>query len=406
MKPKPIFLIFAVFFGCEPNLPKGTVHNESDSASESPTNTDSAGEPSDETQPPTDPVEPDTGTETDSGFSNDTNAPLEERITCQVQTNFIEPIDFEFFQMGAQINASVQLDSLSDYTGYTIRWEDSVESEIFTAAVDETGMGSYSGLDFTQNKGLQRIYARLITPDGICDTRIEKPVTVCGQYFLEDFTVQPSDWVTHGDAYWDPSGWIEMTGISQGKKGAVYNTQDTISSGVTSIRFTLQTGGGLNSGADGFAFTIIDIGNPQDLVTWLEQARSGGGLAYGFGGVYGNWVGDALTVEIDTWHNTYNGTNEFHTDPTTASHIALTKNADPSNHMIWFETPTVEDYQPHPIRVDILNGAVRVFYDGSEVINQAVSVNFKGGQMFFSGSTGWATNYHVFDGLEILHECQ
>ena len=74
--------------------------------------------------------------------------------------------------------------------------------------------------------------------------------------------------------------------------------------------------------------------------------------------------------------------------------------------MIWFETPTVEDYQPHPIRVDILNGAVRVFYDGSEVINQAVSVNFKGGQMFFSGSTGWATNYHVFDGLEILHECQ
>ena len=88
-------------------------------------------------------------------------------------------------------------------------------------AVDSAGLGSYSGTDFTQLKGLQRIYARLITPDGICDTRIEKAVTVCGSQFLEDFTVQPADWVTHGDAYWDPSGWIEMTGIAQGKKVAV-----------------------------------------------------------------------------------------------------------------------------------------------------------------------------------------
>ena len=50
--------------------------------------------------------------------------------------------------------------------------------------------------------------------------------------------------------------------------------------------------------------------------------------------------------------------------------------------------------------------AVKVSYDGTEVINENPQLNFKGGQMFFSGSTGWATNNHIFDNLEIFHDCQ
>ena len=71
------------------------------------------------------------------------------------------------------------------------------------------------------------------------------------------------------------------TGISQGKKGAGTHTRHYFVR-VTSIPSFYKP-------------VVIKqwcrwLGhhyrycNPQDLVTWLEQARSGGGLAYGFGG--------------------------------------------------------------------------------------------------------------------------
>ena len=162
----------------------------------------------------------------------------------------------------------------------------------------------------------------------------------------------------------------------------------------------------MNGGADGFAFTIINVANVTDLDNWISQARSGGGMGYAIGGNSGNFIGDALTVEIDTWHNTYNGTNEFQNDPTTFSHIALTRNADPDDHIVYHDTPNIEDFQPHDIRVDVIPNTVRVNYDGTEVINENPQLTFKGGQMFFSGSTGWATNNHIFDNLEIFHDCQ
>ena len=123
----------------------------------------------------------------------------------------------------------------------------------------------------------------------------------------------------------------------------------SISNGVASIRFSITTGGGSSPGADGFSFTIIDVANPADLESLLSVAEGGGGLGYGMGGVYGDWVGDAIPVEIDPWYNQLNS-SEYHTDPTTENHIAITRNADPSDHLVWFEVPNVEDYQSHTIR--------------------------------------------------------
>ena len=116
-------------------------------------------------------------------------------------------------------------------------------------------------------------------------------------------------------------------------------------------------------------------------------------------------TGNALTVEIDTWHNRQNNT-ERHTDPTNVNHIAITQNADAGDLLAWFEVPDVEDLQPHIVRVDLTGDLMRITYDGSIVIEQPVTFSFKGGYMFFSGSTGWATNYHRFDDLQILHDCQ
>ena len=60
----------------------------------------------------------------------------------------------------------------------------------------------------------------------------------------------------------------------------------------------------------------------------------------------------------------------------------------------------------HLEQVDLLGDRLRISYDGEQVIEQNTSLIFKGGYMFFSGSTGAATNEHRFDDLRILHQCQ
>ncbi len=342
---------------------------------------------------------------TDTSDTVDTE-PVEVPITCDFSWTFQAPQDYEFYAIGDTVDATVQLDNLNDYTDFTMRWENRGGEILAESTIDGTGQALYTGTEYSSTKGLHTIYARVVTPQGPCDTRIEKSLSVCNAHILEDFTTESTNWVTRGDAYWDPNGWVEMTGTGQGKNGAVYNKVESIASGVASIRFTLKTGNGMNGGADGFAFTIINVPTTTELENWIAQANSGGGMGYGVGGASGGFTGDALTVEIDTWHNTYNGSNEFHTDPTTNSHIAITKNADPGEHLVYFDTPNVEDFQPHDLRVDIVPSNIKVFYDGSEVINENPQLAFKGGQMFFSGSTGWATNHHIFDNLEIYHDCQ
>lgn len=58
-----------------------------------------------------------------------------------------------------------------------------------------------------------------------------------------------------------------MTGIQLNRSGAVYNNSESIQSGLTSIEFTIMTGGGSGGGADGFAFTIMEL---DDLSTFFK----------------------------------------------------------------------------------------------------------------------------------------
>ena len=191
MSPKSILFPIVLFTACEPTMPKGDYQVGNDSAPEDSNTTDSAEDPSDDTDSPTDPIDPDTGsdtdTDTDTGADTDTGEPPEQRITCQNQAQFVTPIDFEFFKVGDPIDATVQMDPLTDYTGYSIRWEDSAENEIGLETVSGTGDAIYAGTDFTQTKGLNRVYARLVTPEGICDTRAEKPISVCQNELVETF---------------------------------------------------------------------------------------------------------------------------------------------------------------------------------------------------------------------------
>ena len=254
--------------------------------------------------------------------------------------------------------------------------------------------------------------------DGVLDTTVPEaaghhlmfPTTlgICEWASPEKFDINLSgtQWQTYGDAYWDPGGWLEMTGNVKGKKGAIFNTVDYLTPGDITLSFKIQTGPNVGTGADGFALSVFRAEDITELESWIAAAHSGGGLGYGISGNYGPVVAEAFHVEIDTWHNVYNGNSEFHTDPTPENHIAITLNGDPGNHVLWAAVPNIEDMQWHDVTVVVVGSHVTVTLEGNTIIDETVpDFLFRGGYIGFTGTTGYYTNYHRFDDLQILQEC-
>ena len=221
-----------------------------------------------------------------------------------------------------------------------------------------------------------------------------------------DADIQGAGWKIYDNAYWDPGGWLEMTGNSQTKKGSIYNIVDVLTPGDVSISFKIMTGPNVGNGADGFAMSVWEVDDEAALDAVVDAAYTGGGLAYGVGGIFGAWAGNAFHVEIDTWHNVFNGNTELHTDPTTENHIAVLLNGDAGDHKLWAAVPNIENMQWHDVVVDVEGTQVTILLDDQIIIDDVIpELDFRGGFIGFSGSTGYYTNYHRFDDLQILQEC-
>ena len=190
-----------------------------------------------------------------------------------------------------------------------------------------------------------------------------------------------------------------MTGNASGKHGAIYNVGDKINPGDIEISLKIWTGGGINTGADGYAMTIINAFDVAELESVISAGKAGGCLGYGVGGTCGDLQVDAFHVEFDTWEN------KNHEDPTPQNHIAITLDGDPSSHILW-ATQTLEDSKWHDVKITIFGTNIKVFFDGAEIINDSIpGFQFHGGYIYFSGSTGWATNYHRVDDLWLKQKC-
>ncbi len=207
-------------------------------------------------------------------------------------------------------------------------------------------------------------------------------------------------WTTFGDATWDPGGWIEITGIGSSRAGQLFNTDRKVNPGNVSIEFSIATGGGINGGADGFAVSVIAAYDVAELTTILNSASNGGCLGYGTSGACGSLAIDAFHVEFDTWNNPELG------DATFENHIAIAINGDP-NPLFTASVPSLEDLAWRDIRVDIVGSDITVTMDGSVVIQGTIpGFVFDGGYIGVSGSTGWASNYHRFDNLQLYDLCE
>ena len=242
------------------------------------------------------------------------------------------------------------------------------------------------------------------TVDDTTDTTVEDTTPICPEIPLLDFNadLSSSEWLIVGDAYREPAGWLELTGLAGGQQGAIFYLGSVLSRGDTEISLRVSTGqcilpgpcDSLADGADGFALSIFGVGGVVELANLLAEARPGEGLGYA---VTPRAV-DAFHIEFDTYHNAI--------DPTLGNHVAITLNGDPESHILWTETPTLENNAWHDIVLRIAGIHVTVLMDGVTVIDaDAPGLDFKGGYIGFTGSTGGSTNYHRIDDLQIVQAC-
>lgn len=236
------------------------------------------------------------------------------------------------------------------------------------------------------------------------DTTVEDTSPVCPTIPALDFNadLSSSEWLIVGDAYREPAGWLELTGLSGGQQGAIFYLGSVLSRGDTEISLRVSTGqcilpGPCESpadGADGFAMSIFGVAGVVELANLLAEARPGEGLGYALT----PRAVDAFHIEFDTYHNAI--------DPTLGNHVAITLNGDPTNHLLWTDTPTLENNAWHDILLRIEGIHVTVIMDGVTVIDaDAPGLDFKGGYIGFTGSTGGSTNYHRIDDLRIVQAC-
>jgi hypothetical protein len=59
------------------------------------------------------------------------------------------------------------------------------------------------------------------------------------------------------------------------------------------------------------------------------------------------------------------------------------------------------------VMIKIVGQNIKVYFDGEEAIQGNLpAFQFHGGFIGFSGTTGWATNFHRFDDLLVKQACE
>lgn len=383
----------------------------SETASASDLGTESGSDTDDATETETSSA-PDTGSNTDTGDSEDTGTGTSGTDTdtgsavSLLTAEITAPDNGSLIEGGSAFTLrGIAIDSVYDESELTAVWKSNVSGILGTSTPDADGEVELANV--TLGLGWHVITLEVENPKG---QRAVDAVMVgsCEWSEPETFDQDFAGWVVFEDAYWNPEGWLEMTGIGQGKKGMIFRTDSTVDPGDVSISFSIRTGGGINGGADGFAMSVYNAQDVAELETIIATAGRGGCLGYGVDNGCGSPSDlqvEAFHVEIDTFHNTYSGGHPMQ-DPTSSNHIAVTLDGNPDNHVLWANTPSIEDQKWHDVTVDIVGIHVTVTLDGDVIIDGDVpQLNFRGGYIGFSGTTGWASNWHSFDNLHVQQGC-
>jgi hypothetical protein len=138
---------------------------------------------------------------------------------------------------------------------------------------------------------------------------------------------------------------------------------------------------GDRGGADGISLTVLDTDRMTGFV-----GGAGGGI--GYGGLPG-W-----SLEVDTFFNNY--------DPTEEDHLSLHIDGDASNPVAVAVLPELEDGEWHELELVARGQDMTVTVDGTVYLDLS-SPQLTAFPAFvgFTGATGSSHNAHLIDGLRV-----
>lgn len=287
---------------------------------------------------------------------------------------------------------------------YTATWRSDRDGELGPMTIDANGTFAWN--PSALEAGHHKLTVTVTAPSGEAH-EASIFLDVCSFEPTEHFDAGlPAGWRAYGNASWDPGGWLEVTGNAQSRAGSMYKTDRKVDPGDFRLEFRIATGGGINSGADGYTVNVVNVADVAALTSYVNSAANGGCLGYGISSacIAGSTLTvDAFHVEFDTWYN-----GEF-SDPYSGNHVEITFDGHPELHPTGLaaSVPTLEDLQWRDVVVQAQGTQLTVWINGSTVIDQNMpGFIFDGGYIGVSGSTGWASNYHRFDDLRILDRCE
>lgn len=306
---------------------------------------------------------------------------------------------------GQTVHLELALDGLTDLTTATIGVRSDRDGGLAPFVLD-AARGVYVW-DGTLTAGQHTLNVRATSDDGRVAS-LDLYVGICQWPPIEQFNsaTPPVGWTAYGSAYLEPAGWLEITGNNYNQRGAYFRTGARVNPGDVRIVFDIATGGGAslgNSGADGYALSVVDVPDVPTLEAWINSTAAGGCLGYGSvppcASAPGNPV-NAFHVEFDTWYNGEYG------DQDQRNHIAVALDGNPTNPVAYLAVPNLEDLAWRTVEVRTIGQTVEVYVDGQQAVQTTVpGFQFDGGYIGVSGSTGSATNEHRFDNLRVYDRC-
>ncbi len=409
-----LFCLTVILGACAQSGGVGTDATDTSAPNEVPADSDSS-DPTD-TSDATDAEQTDAADASDTTDASESTDPSDTPEPIEWAVNILSPENDTSSEAGETISFRGETTAdASILAELTARWISDRDGVLFEGALEADGTTSFESNGLTTGYHLISLRIENAQGEGVSSS-IE--IGVCGWTQAESFDqpLDTQDWLIVGNpsrTFRNEGGWMELTNNYQDTNGAIFNIGRSITPGNVVLRFKISTGQCptpntpcAGNGADGFAMSVFQLGTTDELVTLLNDASTGGGLGYGVAGPYGNTNVQAFHIEFDTWRNVYNGDTQLHTDPTEEDHIAVALNGDPSVHHLIADVPDLEDNYWHQMEVRVVGEEVTVLMDEIVVIDGTVpGLSFKGGFIGFTGTTGYYTNYHRFDDLEVQEAC-
>lgn len=306
---------------------------------------------------------------------------------------------------GQPVHLELALDGATDLTTISIGLRSDRDGGLAPFQLDAArGVFVWDG---TLTAGQHTLNVRANADDGRVAT-LDLYVGICQWPPVETFDAAspPTGWTSYGSAYLEPAGWLEITGNTYNRRGAYFRTGSRVNPGDVRIVFDIATGGGAsigNSGADGYALSVVDVPDVPTLEAWINSTAAGGCLGYGSVPPCASAPGtpvNAFHIEFDTWYNGEYG------DQSQQNHIAVALDGNPTNPIAYLAVPNLEDLVWRTVEVRTVGTTVEVYVDARLAIQTTVpGFQFDGGYIGVSGSTGAATNEHRFDNLRVYDRC-